>query len=537
MKALKGVLVYIGIVLAIILVIAMALFGLMYFIPSFRILGVGVTHVSKKINDEHVSLASPTGDKYSGVQLSLSSNKVPIEICASSEVSDIMYSLDVSTFGISFDITEYRVIKEVEVIDGVLKISLSVTEPEGLISISGHGVKVVVPQSKTFALVFNTKSASVTIDNENNNLKISKLSVNTTAGNLYYERGENDNNSLSLSALNLSTKSGTMNLSTISNLSVSTPIKINAERGTFKFDKVKASFDVKGTGITLLGKSITCKADGFSFLAENGKLKVDSITSPTGAENSIITETAGIYITTLKGMTGINTSSGTIDIEETNDSTVIQSEHGSVTIKRAIDDINIVTHYGDIVVDSYLKNGQFSSRRGNITVNSTSDYVNGYSTVIENVNGNISVINKINKLRIITKGTSKVTVTFEKIKGGLYSDAQQHPDLATFQHSIEMEGGGSAVVYLPSGDTSVPPYKFLATGNVSGVIKAHGDSVTNTGATVTAKDTVQYYPNQEYFDTYYSGHNGDNSCEFKFSAKNGSIELIGRLPEDLIGSN
>lgn len=510
MKALKGVLVYIGIVLAIILVIAMALFGLMYFIPSFRILGVGVTHVSKNISDEHVSLASPNGESYSSIQLSLSSNKVPIEISASAEVSDIVYSLDVSTFGISFDITEYRVIKEVDVSGGVLKISLSVTEPEGWISMSGGGVRVVVPQSKTYALVFNTKSASVTLNNTGTNLSVSKLSVNTTSGNLYYVKNEGETKTLGLSALNLSTKSGTMNLSNVNNLTVSSPIKINAERGTFKFDKVNASFDVKGTGITLTAESITCKSDGFSFLAENGKLKVGSITSPTGAENSIITETAGVFITTLDGKTGINTSSGTVDIEETNKSTVIQSEHGSVTIKRALDDIDITTHYGDIEVDSYAKNGTFSSKRGNITVNSTSDYVAGYKTKINNVNGNISVVNKINHLIVTTEGSSKVTVRFEEIKSGLTTSSM-------FVHTIKLNEKGYGKIYLPSGNTA---YEFTATGNISGVIKGL-DSGEVTGSSITASSSPQYYPDESH------KAESETTCKFVFD---GTMELIGYLP-------
>lgn len=510
MRALKGVLVYIGIVLAIILVIAMALFGLMYFIPSFRILGVGVTHVSKSIKDEHISISSPSGDSFSSIQLSLSSNKVPIEISASASASDIEYSLDVSTFGISFDITEYRVIKEVDVSGGVLKISLSVTEPEGWISMSGSGVKVVVPQSKTFALVLNTKSASVTLDNKSANLNISKLSVNTTSGNLYYQKNDGETKTLSLSALNLSTKSGTMNLSDINTLTVSSPIKINAERGTFKFNNVNASVDVKGTGITLSAESITCKSDGFSFLAENGKLKVGSITSPTGAENSIITETAGVFITTLNGKSGISTSSGTIDIEETNKSTVIQSEHGSVTIKRALDDIDISTHYGDIVVDSYFKNGTFSSKRGNITVNSTSDYVAGYKTKIDNVNGNISVVNKINHLIITTEGSSKVNVTFEEIKSGLSASTM-------FVHSIRLNEKGSGKIYLPSGTTA---YEFTATGNISGVIKGL-DSGDVTGSSVTASSSPQYYPSES------SKAESETSCKFVFD---GTIELIGYMP-------
>lgn len=514
MRALKGVLVYIGIVLAIILVIAMALFGLMYFIPSFRLFGVGVTHIDKNIKGDTIGL---NNYDYDSIQLSVSSNKVPIEISANSGSTGIEYSLDVSTFGISFDITEYRIIKDVEVTsDRVLKVALTVTEPEGWISMTGYGVKLVVPSSETYALVFNTKGANVVINTANGGgIGISKLSVTTTTGGLYFDNNNGTVNSLNLSALNLTTTSGTMDLSGVANMNVQTPIKINAERGVFKFNNVKSSFDIKGTGITLSAESIDTKSEGFSFLAENGKLSVGKLSSARGVENSIITETAGVYITTLKGKTGIVTTSGTVDIEETNDSTVIQNEHGSVTIKSAKDDVNINTHYGDIVVDSYLKNGTFVSKRGNITVNSTSDYVNGYCTLIENVNGNVSVVNKINKIRIKTLGSSKVTVTFENVKNNLSSDK-------VFEHSIELDDKSSGKVYLPSGDSSVPAYEFTATGNISGTIKGinTGDA---TGSSVTAKDTPQYYPSEKV----YTDSNGASSCKFKF---HGTIELVGYFP-------
>lgn len=513
MRALKGVFIYIGIVLAIILVIAMALFGFMYFIPSFRILGVGVTHVDKNIQGDTIGFS---GYNYSSIQLSISSNKVPIEISSSNEVSGVEYSLDVSTFGISFDITEYRIIRDVEVDNNVLKIALTVTEPEGLISMSGSGVRVVVPTDKIFAMVINTRSANITVNEKGgSNVKVSKLSLNTTTGNFNYIKDDETTKTLSLSDLNLTTTSGTFDLSSINNLTVSSPIKINAERGVFKFANVKSSVDVKGTGITLSADSIETKSEGFSFLAENGKLKLGTLSSSTGVENSIITETAGVYITTLKGKTGIITSSGSINIEEANHSTVIQSEHGAVYVKSAKDDININTHYGNILVDAYEKNGTFVSKRGDIEVNSTSEYVDGYETYIENVNGNISIVNRINKLRIETLGSSKVTVTFEKVKSGLASNK-------VYEHSIKLNDKGSGKIYLPSGDTSVPAYEFTATGNISGTIK--GINTGNaTGSSVTAKDTPQYYPDES------EEHKNEaiTSCRFKF---HGTIELIGYFP-------
>ena len=65
MRALKGLLIYVGIVLGIILGIGVLLFGVMYFVPSFRIAGVGVVHSSDIVKDSIVDLAEyPTLTNY-----------------------------------------------------------------------------------------------------------------------------------------------------------------------------------------------------------------------------------------------------------------------------------------------------------------------------------------------------------------------------------------------------------------------------------------------------------------------------------------
>ncbi len=509
MKALKGLFIYIGIVLGIILAIAILLFGVMYFVPSFRIFGVGVTHADKTVEGEPINFSEYSG--YSSIELSISSNKVPVIVVASSEVDNIQYDFDLSTFGISFDITEYRVIKDVEVKDGVLKIGLSVTEPNGWISMGGSEVKITVPTSKRFALVFNTQSGDIDIGStESEEINISKLTATTTSGDLRYIKNAKDESAteLSLSALNLTTTSGRMNFKQVATLKVSTPIRLSAKRGEFEFADIKGSMDIRGTGVGLIASNITCDTDGFTFMSDNGQFRVDSLSCPSGAENTIITDTCSVNITTLTGKTGIITTSGSINIEQTNDNTILQSEHGAINIKKAYKDINVLTHYGDITVDSYERNGTFTSKRGNIVVNSTGDYEHGLATFIENVDGNITVVNKVNKLRINTLGSSKVTVTYEEVKNNL--DASK-----TFEHSVVLNEKGSAVVYLPS--IISQPFKFMATGNISGSISGLGND-EYMGNTVVAKDEYQYYPNNKEENMTGSNY----SCFFKF---HGTIEF------------
>lgn len=509
MKALKGLMIYVGIVLGIIFAIGVLLFGIMYFAPNFRIMGVGVTHSDGEIEGDPIVLTDYAG--YNSIELGLSSNKVPIHVVASTEATNVEYKLILATFGISFDITEYRVVKDIEVKNSTLKVNLSVTEPNGWISMGGSRVEVTVPASKTYALVLNTKSADIKLgDGSSPELSVSKLTVNTQSGDLkYYKNSKNEGGiTLNLGALNLTTVSGEMNFSQVETLNVASQIKLSAERGEFVFNDVNASLDIRGTGVGIKAENINCTADGFTFMSENGQFNVKTLNSPSGAENTIITDTCSINITTLTGKTGIITTSGSITIDEINNEAILQSEHGNITINKANDNLNILTHYGNITVSSYLKNGSFTSKRGNILVNSTSDYMDKVVTYIENVDGNITVVNKVNKLRIKTLGSSKVTVTFEEVKSGLAADK-------TYEHAVELHDKGSAVVYLPA--IISDPFKFMATGNISGSISGLGNE-DYMGNTVVAKEEYQYYPNN-------AQSNQDNSKFSVYFKFHGTIEF------------
>ncbi len=504
MKALKGVLIYIGIVLAIILGAGILLFGVMYFVPSFRIMGVGVTHVKENFQGDTIMFSEYSN--YDSVELSVSSNKVPITIVSNTEHNGVDYSLNVGTFGIAYDITEYRVIKDVEVKDGVLKIGLNVTEPEGLISLTGSGARVAIPSNLKYALVCNTKSADIkVVSADDTSVNISKLTVSTNSGNFEIENsGSSDLGVLSLSVLNLSTKSGDFDFRNFSSLACSSLAKISSERGTFRFKNADASFDIRGTGVNFTAESINATNEGFTFMSDNGKVNVGILNSGSN-ENTIITDTCGVKINTIYGKTGIITSSGSIELGETNDDVTIESEHGGVKVTKAKEDISVITHYGDISVDSYEESGVFKSKRGNIKVNSTGDYEQNIDTYIENVEGNISVVNKVNKLRIKTLGSSKVSVTFEEIKDGLSQP---------FRHSIELDESGSGEVFMPTSASKIIPFKFTAKGNISGTLWGMTNSEGN--ASVVQKDTVQYYPSEDYKTAC------DSSCEFVF---NGTIEF------------
>lgn len=500
MRALKGVCIYIGIVLAIICGIGIFLYGIMYFVPDFRIMGVGVIHLTEKMEEEPISFNDYSG--YSSVELNVSSKKIEIQIVPNREISTIQYGVDLNEFGIAFDITEYKVIKQVEVSNGVLKVNLNVTEPNGWIS-SSSVFYVNVPSAIVYDVIARTENASVVLGGEDTILKMNKLTVATGNGNLELKNVGSDN-TLNLETLNLSTNSGNFYFDTVKNVNVQDKLQINATNGDFRFDELNASVDVKGSGVSLKATKITTREDGFKFLSQNGYFKIGTLTTPNGAENTIITENCAVEIENIVGNTAIKTVYGNIAINNLSDKAILESTHGNVTIKKALDDISILTDFGNINVEEYVKSGKFTSRKGNIDVKNTGDYVDGVYTEIKNTDGNINVDNKINHLIIRTTGRSNVSVIYREVKSGL--------NLSNiFKHIVEINSQGRCNVYLPAIITT--PFRFKATGNINGEIT--GLVPEYGGTKVQSSEDYQYYPNVDIKDDFEQDR--IDSCEFSFT--------------------
>ena len=272
MKALKGLLIYIGIVLAIILGIGVLIFGVMYFVPSFRIAGVGVIHTNTIDSGKITALDEYTG--YSDIELNISSKKIGVKIEASEEDDNIInYKLSNTCFGIAFDITEFKVVKSAEKVGSTLKINLIVTEPNGLISLNNSSLSVYVPKSKTFSMLINTESGDVVIAKYNPFFLVNNLTVSTTSGSLTMGKlgvTADDITTCNFNSLNLSTNSGKFDFSNINNVNVSNTIKLQADNGTFTFDNVNGAFNVTGKGVKLDAETINTDTNGFKFLSENG---------------------------------------------------------------------------------------------------------------------------------------------------------------------------------------------------------------------------------------------------------------------------
>lgn len=512
MKALKGLLIYIGIVLAICLGIAIILFAGMYFFPSFRIAGIGVIHGSARDSGTIVELSNYSN--ISDIDINCSSKQFSVILNATDE-DKITYDFSKSVFGISYDITEYKLIKDVSKDGNTLKINLTITEPYGLISNSSSYVSLFIPSKLKTSLLLTTTSGDVKIGTDNAVTNLGNLTVSTQKGklNINSEKSGDEATSLKLDSLNLSTNKGYFDMSTIDNLKVSSTIKLKANNGTFSFKNVQGSFDVTGKNVKLNAENITSDYSGFKFISENGFFDITKITTPDGAENTIVTENCDVIIDEISGKTGIITTYGDITIGKLNSYATLQSEHGNVSITSTTDDINIVTYFGNITVDSYLKNARFVSTKGDIDVKSKGDYEQGVYTQIENTDGAIVVENKVNELLVTTYGASSVEITYKEIKGELNEND-------VFIHKVNLHKDSSAIIYMPTKNYQTP-FKFKAQGNISGEIS--GLVPEYGGDKVQASENYQYFPTASFENEELC----EQSCFFDFIG--GTIHFTGYL--------
>lgn len=499
MKALKGLMVYIGIVLGSVVGLALILLCVMYFVPSFRIAGIGFVHEKQLVEEQLVDIS---GYSYDDIVINLSSNKVGL-VVVPVEAENITYDMKLGVFGLTTEIVEFEVLKSVSCENRVLQIFINVTEPNGWMSIGNSCLTVKVPYQKEVGIVATTKSGKIEIGNMDKSITINDLNVTTEKGDLsLVNLGKGtEEKSLTLNTMTLSTGSGTFDLSDIDNLTVLNTIKLMSTDGKFKFNKLYASVNVTGNGVTIEAEQISCGENGFSFVADNGIFKIGKLSSPVGAENTIIAENISKFeIDDITGKTGIVTTYGDISIDELRDYTIIENENGDVNIVNAHNTIIITSKFGDIKVNAYYATGRFTNVKGEIEVNSMGEFADEYYTQINSVDGDIKIYNKINRLLLTTTGRADVDITFGRIK-----------EDKVFQHKVNTSTQGSCIVYMPTNTpdgTPLPAYGFLAKGIISGEI----------GIVITASEKRQYFPNSTY------QAEAVNNCCFEFI---GRIEFKG----------
>jgi len=513
MKALKGLLIYIGIVLGVILGIGIILFALMYFVPTFKIFGYGIVRQNSTVSETVLDLSEL--EDYDDIVINVNSNSLNLGIIPKEDVvtdkkkddnylNEIDCSLQLSVFGFTNDITEYAFNHTFTEKNGTITLNINVTEPKGLISASKSKLSVYVPNNLTYKLNCITDSGSISLGNKNYKLDVSSLTITTNRGDLSLINMTDEEGVISLDNLNLTSEVGLFDLTALPIIEVKNATVLAGKDADFRFANLRSSVVAKGEGVAIKATSIECGDDGFRVVADNAYINIEILQTKDIAENSIVADNADIHISKVSGETSILTTYGTVELGEVDNKCDIESSDADVTVGVAHDNISVLTKMGNIIVTNYEKSGNFVSDKGDINITNDSAYSEGVTTNIVGTDGRITVINKANKLTLSTKGDAIVDITFKEIAN------------SPIEHSVILHERSSAVVYLPSNNYT-SPFKFIAKGTISGQI-----SGATGGAYITSSDEPQYYPSAspEVIES------SANNCSFIF---NGTIEFRGHL--------
>ena len=478
MRAIKGLFMYIGIVLGVFAAIAAVTLCIMYFVPTVRVFGIACVHYNKNISQDTINFSDY--EDITRVELNINTVNVHVSIVPDKDVDGLDSELDLSVFGFSSQITEYGVISSTKVEDGVLKIVVNVTEPIGWFPSAKSTLNIKVPDNQQYDIIVSTNKANVDLGSTKSSMNLNNLTVTTGNGNLnIHNLGDgSESNTLSLNSLNLSTTKGEFDFTDIDVLNVNSLIKLNADvEGVYRFKVLNAGLDARGESIALHADAInTTQTNGFTFMSVNGYFNIKSINTPTGAENSIITENCQISIENLTGRTGIRTTYGNINITNLNSYAMLESTKGNVYVSKANDTIRITTDLGNITVDEYYRSAKFVTNKGTIKAYSKSEYSQGCTTDVISDDGNIDIRLKANPINLTTTGRAVVQIVFESVPSDI-------PNASTEVVSIISIGEkGSADIFFP---IIYKPFKFKASGIISGYI---------SNVAVTTSEQEQRYP-------------------------------------------
>ena len=528
MKVVKGIFLYLGIIIAAILSLIVGVALLMFFFPTFRFFGLGMLNEYVESEEKTIVIADYTQDYLNKIDFIVSTKSFDVEInYVLPEEPDeddedaepinnnvITYSYQSNVLGFTTDKISTRVYKSIEIKDGVLTIAITQAEPSGFLYFVDCKVIINVPIYTTdsslysYGILANTESGNVKINGIEPVLdrygeekekgiyfNLRYLNVTTGSGSLDLNCVGTDAGTATLSSLIIATESGDFDFTEIETLTVAEPIQITASDSKIDFKNVMASFNVQGQNIEFTAENIVTNNEGFEINAYSGVITIKNLESTT-AENIFISNNCEINLETVKGKTGINAGDAAVNITTMHDTAIIKSDAGNVTVKYMFGDlIDIISDTGNIVVEDYKKNGIFESNTGAICVYSTSVYTKGYKTRITTNSGKVRALIKANHLVLTTTGEADVRLAFQDVNEfSTFSDS--------FEHTITISGKSRAKVYMPTlkeGTNERVKYKFKATGVITGSILGLTDVVTGS-ANVSSYNDYQFYPSTDSVD-------------------------------------
>lgn len=512
MKALKGIMIYTGLVIMAIILIGALLVGFLFLSKKSTLFGYYFRNVSFE-EASHFSL-DLAEDSVETVKVTLSAENYNLVVRVDADKTNLNVSSSSQYFGFlkaSKDVKTGKnkpvttpnlvlVSKNLDEDSKTLSLSFKLQEQEGLLSFKNqNNLYIDLPYyssgSTTVKYDLDLTTGNKNIKFVTDTVKVHKkekvVPLNATSMKLTTNKGDvtvsgigseigADLKTLSMNNLTISTNGGTFDFTSYEKVGVGSLLKLNSQKANYKFNELSANgVEVIGTNVKFEAKNVKCGEKGFLYRADTGALNIKTLESYEKTlkadsdpvtpeyeykiyENTIFTESSDVQLGTVYGKLGVKNTYGNVKITTLVHQASITSKNGNVNIDKSGEDpsgtksekssLIIYTTFGDINVGSYYQDGVFYSKKGSITVNSKVDKPDRgdryYYTDITSKDGKITMTTDGNPFRIVCIGDANVQLTVNKMK-----------DEVKVKGEAEGESG-----LLPGGFKEKIPY-YISTNN------------------------------------------------------------------------
>ncbi len=395
MKALKGILIYTGLILLAIILIFGLMVGIMFLQPKVNIFGYYFRNVSLKGCSHFAELANTNGSSFSEthVKLIIKAENYNIVVQPQTDDSNIIIRSESDYFGflkatVDSDTNKkkavelpYLVYKTSDSVSGGVytkTIEGKLTEPDGAFAYRDRNTLYLRlpfydansrPIKYSFDLTTGNKDIEFTTGTEADKktipINVGELTLSNKKGSVKLgafgsEMGKVDKE-ITVTKLDVSTIGGTYDFTNFDKITVTDNIlKLNSKNATYKFKNLVAEegMEVVGNNVKLSTEQIDCGDKGFLYRADTGALNIGILNSsnrvrtttvvenkvlfayeqPNSSEadkiyeNTIFTKSAAVEINEMVGKLGLSNKYGSVKINHMSHQASITSENGDVVI-------------------------------------------------------------------------------------------------------------------------------------------------------------------------------------------------------------
>jgi len=395
MKALKGILIYTGLILLAIILMFGLVVGIMFLRPKVNIFGYYFRNVSLKSCSHYSELTNSKEGSFgqTHVRLKIKAENYNIVVQPQTDDSNITIRSESDYFGflkasIDADTNKktavdvpYLVYKTSDTVyDNVYTKTIegTLTEPEGAFSYRDKNTLYLrlpfydshsKPIKYSFDLTTGNKriefKSGTEVDDKTIPINVGELTLSNKRGEVVIgsfgsAMGKIDKE-ITVTKLDVSTNGGIYDFTKFDKITVTDNIlKLNSKNATYKFKNLVAEegMEVVGDTVKLSAEKIDCGDKGFLYRADTGALNIgilnssnrertittlegkttfeyvrpESETADKIYENTIFTDSAAVEIDEMVGKLGLSNKYGVVKIKHLSHQASITSENGDVII-------------------------------------------------------------------------------------------------------------------------------------------------------------------------------------------------------------